>query len=242
MEFLVQLGQTLRGRWPDGGPIYLETNLDRLIAEPFNAASAMLFLLIVAYWLVRLRGQYRKHLFITCCMPVLLVGGVAGTVYHAFRANHVWLMMDWMPIAILCIAAGVYLWSKLLKAWWWALLIVPAVVAFQFLNFGLLRRQSIQLAILNTYMLMGLLILAPAGAVLWKTRWRYFGLVTAAAACFALAVFARAADAWWPQSIPMGTHFLWHVFGAAAVQLLAEYLYRLGPGRVGLGTAAIIEK
>ena len=236
MNFIAQLGHTLRGRGPDGGPMYLETNLDRFIAEPFNAVSAALFLLIVVYWLVRLRGQYRTHLFITCCLPLLLVGGIGGTVYHALRAHRVWLVMDWMPITILCIATGIYLWSKVLKRWWWALLIVPAVFVFQMLNFGLLRRQSIQLAILNTYILMGTLILAPAALVLWKTRGRHIGLVMAATVCFGLAVFSRTADAWWPQSLPMGTHFLWHVFGAAAAQFLIEYLYRLGPGRARSAT------
>src|SRR5262245_28804955 len=75
----------------DGGPVYVETerNLDRVgtgaVVEPWNAASALLFLVVVVVWLVRLRGRYRKHPFLTCCLPLLAAGGVGGVVYHAFR-------------------------------------------------------------------------------------------------------------------------------------------------------------
>ena len=75
MDFLAQVGTTIQGRGPDGGPMYLETNLERFIAEPFNAASAAMFLLIVAYWLVRLRGQYRRHLFVCFAHEEVRGGG-----------------------------------------------------------------------------------------------------------------------------------------------------------------------
>jgi len=71
----------------DGGPTYTETHLDRFIVEPWNAASCLSFILIVAYWVVRLRGQYRQYLFLTACLPVLLMGGIGGTLYHALRTH-----------------------------------------------------------------------------------------------------------------------------------------------------------
>jgi hemolysin III len=45
--------------------------------------------------------------------------------------------------------------------------------------------------------------------------------------CFGIAILARMADPWQLKAFPFGTHFLWHVFGAVAVHLLAAYLCRL---------------
>src|SRR4051812_42771398 len=54
----------------DGGPIYAETDLSRVIAEPWNAASASVFVLVALVWMVRLRGRYREHPFLTACLPL----------------------------------------------------------------------------------------------------------------------------------------------------------------------------
>ncbi|MHC4562905.1 MAG: hypothetical protein ACYS8X_09055, partial [Planctomycetota bacterium] len=102
----------------DHGPIYAETNFDRVIVEPVNAVTTLLFVVVAVYWFVRLRGQYRRHWFVTGALPVLFIGAVGGTVYHAFRCNHIWLLLDWVPIAVLCVATGVFMWAKLLKRYW----------------------------------------------------------------------------------------------------------------------------
>jgi hemolysin III len=223
-------------REPGAGPWYIETDMDRWIVEPFNAASAALFLLVAVYWFWRLRGRYREYPFLTACLPLVLIGGVGGTVFHAFRGHRVWLLMDWMPIAILCFAVGIYLWSKLLRRWWYALLIVPVVFGIQSLNFAFFRtRGEIQVAIAFSYSLLGAVILVPAVAVLVKTRWRFGRWPLAALVLFVAAIAARQIDShafatggtWMTRWLPMGTHFLWHVFGAAAGHCVAEYLYRL---------------
>ena len=41
---------------PDGGPIYWETNLNEWIVEPYNALSAIPFIAIALYWLIKVRG------------------------------------------------------------------------------------------------------------------------------------------------------------------------------------------
>jgi len=224
-------------REPGAGPWYIETDMDQWIVEPFNAASAALFLLVAAYWLlVRLRGRYREYPFLTACLPLVLIGGVGGTVYHAFRGHRVWLFMDWMPIALLCFAVGIYLWSKLLRRWWYALIIVPVVFGIQMVSFPFFRaRDQIQVAIAISYSLLGAVILVPAVAVLVETRWRFGRWPLAALLLFGAAVGSRQLDAyavatgrtWMTRWLPMGSHFLWHVFGAAAGHCVAEYLYRL---------------
>ncbi|MFW6132327.1 MAG: hypothetical protein ACOC8F_00410 [Planctomycetota bacterium] len=225
-----------RSRAPGPGPTYIETDTARRLVEPWNAASALLFLALAAWWLWRLRGRYRRHAFLTACLPLVLVGGVGGTVYHAFRGHHVWLLMDWMPIAALCIATAVYLLGKLLRRWWYALPIVPAFFLVQTANFRLLAAHGqVQVAIAVSYSMLAGLIVVPTLGVLWKTRWANGRWTLLAAGCFVLAIAARQLDAlavdtgrtWMTQWLPMGSHFLWHVFGAGAGHCVAVFLYRL---------------
>ena len=71
------------GRWIDGGPIYKETPpapIQATVAEPWNTVTASLFIVIAAMWLVRLRGRYADYPFLSCCMPILLAGGIGGDV------------------------------------------------------------------------------------------------------------------------------------------------------------------
>jgi len=228
MLALLAKAEYVRSRIPGGGPRYLETDLTRTIVEPVNAASALAFLIVAGVWIVRLRGRWRTRPFITCCLPLMIVGGVGGTVYHAFRAHRVWLMLDWVPILVLCITAGVYLWAKLLRQRWaYALLLIPAVVIVLTLNFGLIFHRNFRVAIPVTYALLGMVILVPAAGVLIKTRGRNGLFTLAAVVCFALALLARTTDSRWPEAIPMGTHFLWHLFGALAAYLMIAYIYRL---------------
>jgi hypothetical protein len=220
-------------RLPDHGPVYLETRkyvaegAARLIVEPWNTVSCLLFLALAVFWLVRLRGQYRRYAFLTACLPLVLIGGVGGTVYHAFRAHRVWLFMDWVPIATLCMAVSVYLWSRLVARWWYGLLVAPALFGLLRLNFRLFFPDHLRFAFVVTYGLMGLVIVLPALGVLLKTGFRHGIYPLLALVFFVIAIATRTTDAWWPGTFPMGTHWLWHVFGAAAGQMVAEYLYRL---------------
>ncbi len=214
------------GHGPEGGPLYVETDPGRLIVEPFNAVTAAIFLGIVVYWAWRLRGRCREYLFLAAALPILAVGGIGGTVYHATRSHRAWLFMDWMPIAVLCVAAAVYLWSRLLTRWWYALGLVPAVFGIQTLIWNTLRDQR-TVAIALTYSVMAGLILAPAVLVLRRERFRDGRLLLGAFLCFVVAITSRQVDPWSGDLLPMGSHFLWHVFGAAATHLAFLYLYRL---------------
>src|SRR5262249_1785758 len=73
----------------DGGPKSRETDLsrDRWIVEPWNAATASLFILISLFWAWKLRGRYRQFLFLSLCLLILGVGGIGGTLYHGFRSS-----------------------------------------------------------------------------------------------------------------------------------------------------------
>jgi hypothetical protein len=62
--------------------------------------------------------------------------------------------------------------------------------------------------------------------ILRKTGYQHGGLVALGLALFCVALFFRWAD----QNLelmPMGTHWLWHIFGAAAVAAVMIYAYQL---------------
>ena len=51
--------------------------------------------------------------------------------------------------------------------------------------------------------------------------------MVAALASFAVAWFCRLVDGTLMSDLPMGTHWLWHTFGAITTALMIEYFYRL---------------
>ena len=207
----------------DGGPFYAETDMNRLIKEPFNAASALLFLLLVAVWVVRLRGRWRHYPFLTACLPLLAAGGVGGTLYHALRAARWMLLLDVVPISLLAMALSLFLWARLRAAWWQ----LPILASLYGLVPAMEWLLPIHQAINATYLIIAVLVLGPVALYLLRTGGQHAGWVLAALGLFLIAAWFRNADAWRPPLLPMGTHWLWHVFGAACTACLAEFIYRV---------------
>jgi hypothetical protein len=206
----------------DGGPVYAETDLTRSIAEPLNAASALAFVALAGLWAWRLRGRFRRHAFLAGCLPLLAAGGVGGTLYHAFRRSPAFYLLDVVPISLLAVSVSTYLWARL-RRWWYLVLALPIYFAV-----GALPRAELSHAVINlSYLLLAVVILLPVLLTLRLTRWRGARWVGLALGLFAVALALRAIDP--VAAVPGGTHWLWHLFGAAATAALAEYLYRLGP-------------
>ncbi len=207
---------------PDGGTLYAETNLQHFFPEPFNAITSGFFLAIAVYWTIKLWGNFKDHPFLTYCLVLLYIGGIGGTTYHAFRAWRIFIMMDWMPIMLLCISAGLYFIAKLMK-WYYAVMIVVAYIAFQVIFRKMMMMDNPQLFININYAMMASLVLLPVLANLIHTKWNYGRWVGIALGSFVIALTFRIADKWALLSI--GTHFLWHVFGAIASFCMFNYIY-----------------
>lgn len=210
----------------DGGPYYTETvDLSASIVEPYNTVTAGLFIVIVIVWIVRLWGRFGRYPFLTCCLPILLAGGVGGTLYHATRSSRFYFLMDVIPITLLAVAATVYLWIRLKPKLWQVILLIVGFTAIRGAGFfvGIPRAWAINIS----YGLLALLVLIPIVLVLIRTRFRDVGWVGTALGCFAIAWVCRILDPVRPPVLPMGTHWLWHTFGAAATAALSEYIYRI---------------
>ena len=210
---------------PDGGIIYTETNLNHFFPEPFNMVSSALFLAPSIYWIVKMRGFNRQYLFLSIAMYFVLTGCIGSTIYHGLRQWRFFIFMDWVPIAMLCLLASMYFWFKLLGKWYHGVL---ALIIFLGVTVGIyifLPLAEVQLAISLNYGVMVLMIVLPLILLLLKMKWHNARLVVVSLISFAIALFFRVADHW--EWITIGTHFLWHVFGAIATTVIFSFIYRL---------------
>src|SRR5262245_34399553 len=223
------------GRMPDRGPRYTETPADPYApdapfpAEPWNAITASVFIVLAVVWAWRLRGRYRDYPFLCWCLPILLAGGIGGTLYHATRTSVVLFLLDVVPISLLGLAGSVFMairyWGR--RGWWF----VPAGLAFYAgvngLLFVAIGPTDEQLTINLSYAALASVILLPIALVLIRTRFRHAGWVVSGVIAFVIAWFFRLVDRRIGLYLPMGSHWLWHLFGAAATALLVEYFYRV---------------
>ena len=189
-------------------------------------------MLIVVFWVWRLRGRYRAYPFIVGCLPILLAGGVGGTLYHGFRNQIAFFLLDVIPIMLLGTAGSIYLTVKLGRAMGTVRVTATAiglVVVYVLLNFAirLVPNPPPNLPVNLSYASLAVVLLVPALVVLTKTRFRHVGWVLAAVACFAHGWFFRLVDNTGVVNMPMGTHWLWHTYGALTTLFLTEYFYRL---------------
>ena len=219
-------------RGPDGGPVYTETPAEIQagqqfaghVAEPWNTVTAFLFVLIVVYWFARLKGRIAQHPFLAVALPILLVGGIGGTLYHGLRNWVGYFLMDVIPIQLLGLGVSVYWWIRLgpkLRHF----LAMLAVLGLLMLV-GQLTLPQVW-AINVSYAGLALIVLVPLAIVLIRTRFRHVGWVATALVSFGIAWFFRLIDGWDPPLLPMGTHWLWHTFGAITTAALCEYVYRV---------------
>ena len=111
--------------------------------------------------------------------------------------------------------------------WYYAVLLIVLYGLFQFF----VRREmlsnggDIHLFININYAIMGCMVLFPVLAYLISTKFVNGKWVGFALLAFVLALTFRVADNWgW---ISIGTHFLWHTFGAIAAFCMFQYLYTI---------------
>jgi len=213
----------VQAQLPDGGILYTETDMTKAIPEPLNTLSSCLFLALAIYWFVKLIKE-RNHRFLLICTLVLFTGSVGGTLYHGLRRYHIFLFMDYMPIMILCLMAGVYFLSRVMTRWYYSL----GVVILYFLLITALRSSfaaaNRHLFININYSMLALMVLGPTLLLLTRINWQEAKWVGYALASFLIAITFRIVDPL--RLLPTGTHFLWHIFGAAATSCMFIFIYR----------------
>jgi len=208
---------------PDGGLWYTETDPSRIIVEPFNAASAIVFIVIASWWLHNLKGKYAERSFLFIASIILMVGAVGGSIYHAFRYSSIFIFMDWLPILILCLMAATYFLYHVLHNIWLALLLMIGFIVLQIVVWNI-GNTSGHNNINTNYALMALTVLFPLLLFLRKKKFHNWQLIASAIISFILALFFRIIDH--DKWLTVGTHFLWHLFGAIACHAMFLYIYK----------------
>jgi hypothetical protein len=238
-HFLVQSQPDPFARLTDGGPRYQETPRDPAnlppgtVAEPYNAVTAALFFVIVIFWMIRLRGRYSRYHFLTSMLPILLAGGIGGTLYHALRNNRLYFLLDVIPISLLGLAGSIYLTIRLgrgvgfLKVGLIALGLIGAYAATNAFVFRAIHWDNPNIRVNLSYLSLAAVLVVPIVATLIRTRFRHASWVLAGLTCFGHAWFFRLVDNTGLINLPQGTHWLWHIYGAATTMFLFEYFYRL---------------
>ncbi|MAM19501.1 MAG: hypothetical protein VX712_04205 [Bacteroidota bacterium] len=206
----------------DSGPIYQETLQGRLPVEPFNTYSNILFLLIIIYFSVKVYPQARKQAFLAWCLPILFLGYVGGTVYHATRSHDFWMYLDWLPIIILCFAVSVYFIAKLRTSGQRRALLIGIVLLLVVGNRLLPWPVSLQTSAGYIGTALGLLL--PLFVYMYTEHMRHWNMVALAVFCFCLAISFRIMDRF-VYILPMGSHWLWHCFGALSVFFMMNYIF-----------------
>ena len=227
----------LGDRMPDNGPRYTETPPDPFapnapnIAEPFNTVTAFFFVILVLVWVWRLRRRFGRYPFVVSSLPVLMVGAIGGTLYHATRTRVTYFLLDVIPISLIGLGAGIYLAVLLGRKHGWFRVMLSAlgiVVLYLFVNMFLFRqiRSSNPALVVNlSYASLAFVVLIPM-VLLWiGMKFRFVGFALAGLASFGVAWVCRLVDPFSP--LPMGTHWLWHTFGVLATGFLYEYFYRV---------------
>ena len=211
---------------PDDGPVYRETrDLTLFIVEPWNAWSSLTFLIPVLIFLWQLRGKHAQYAFIVWfCCPLLVIGGLGSTFFHAFRTSTFLMLMDAIPIVILVVGISIWMWLKVLPKrihlFWILLIFVGLTILSGFLLDG-------QDRISAGYFFRGWMLLLPCYLFLRQTKFQNSGRLFTAIVFFALALLFRFLDEKIEIAfMPWGTHWLWHVSTAFGAYFLGEYLIK----------------
>ncbi|KQC32278.1 membrane protein [Nonlabens sp. YIK11] len=208
----------------DSGPIYRETLMERFPVEPFNTLSNLIFLAVIIYFFVKVWKSAKHHYLIKFILPIFFIGYIGGTIYHATRSAEIWLLMDWVPIVILCVVCAFYFTFKATRRWPARLVLLAAIVALNILprwiSFPIGYRNSIG------YIGSALAILLPIIIYAYRTHWHRARFLGYAFLSFFVAVSFRTLDKKFDiDFLWMGTHWLWHLLGGIAVFWTMLYIY-----------------
>ena len=133
------------------------------------------------------------------------------------------MFMDWLPIVILCLSVSIYyifqLKMSLLPKGIFVVTVLFLVLGVQFIP--LPQHENTSLGYIATAI--GLLL--PIITYLISTKSVYWSLVLLASMSFGIAITFRVLDNVM-YVLPMGTHWLWHTFGALSVFFLMNFIYR----------------
>lgn len=207
--------------------LYCERTGPGLWAEPVNAISNLAFV-AAGLWGVREARRHGAGLIAELLGWWVVVIGIGSALFHSF-ANRLTASADVLPIVVFTLAYTFFNLRRFLglrrqAAWLWLI----AFYALTGLATALLpaalhaatNNSSVYLPAFLALVVFGLIELYGGRRVGW------YNLL--AAAIFALSALFRSADPVVCDSVPLGTHFLWHLLNGLMLGVLMAATARHG--------------
>ncbi|CAL2087306.1 Ceramidase [Tenacibaculum sp. 190524A02b] len=207
----------------DSGPIYQETIEGRLPVEPFNTFSNLIFIAILIYFGRKIAKNPKQHPFFLFAIPVIFISWIGGTMFHGTRSHEFWLVLDWLPIMIVCLGGIVYFIGKITKKWGQRILLFLSFLLLSILPRMLPLPKEYRISF--GYVVTAVTVITPFIWYAYRTQWKNIQFIIYGFVIFGGAVLFRTLDNL-VVLLPMGTHWLWHTFGGVAVFFLLYYIYQ----------------
>ena len=190
--------------------LYYERSGPGLFEEPYNVLSNGAFLVSAVLLIAARRRDTDRAVDALICLVALI--GLGSASFHVFAT--VWAQaLDVLPIAVFQI---IYIWTYLRRNTPLEAPLVYGTLAAFLLVSGIGTRIPEFLNGSLSYILAGVMLMG-FGIHQWQTEERR--MMLGAALLFLIALVFRTVDHEFSGTMPMGTHFLWHVLTASVLYL-----------------------
>lgn len=194
-------------------PYYCETALNTLgtfPAEPVNTYTSfapVLFGILALAYLIR--GRHTDRVAWTLAILTILTG-LGSVAWHSMRTEFT-LLIDWLPGAIYFVIVAVF-WAMNVGGRYVGIVLLVALSALAFLvPFHII--QSYRVVIFSAIILIAVALVVAT----WVNRRPAFAWTATMIGAAMVALTFRTLDLNVCDTIPVGTHFFWHIFlGLAA--------------------------
>ncbi|EAU41393.1 hypothetical protein FP2506_01460 [Fulvimarina pelagi HTCC2506] len=210
--------------WFETIDAYCERTNTAFWSEPLNAITNAAFLLAALIVFVRSRGGARPGLVEMALIALVSVIGVGSFLFHTFATRWAGLA-DVLPITVFIFAYFAYALRRFVRLGW----IATAICTLLFFVVSPLAEPVFSPIVGGSAAyLPGLFAMLGIGGFLLAGRHPAGRLVFAAGIVFTASLAFRIADDPLCDIMPLGTHFLWHVFNAVTLGLLLTAATRFG--------------
>jgi hemolysin III len=153
------------------------------------------------------------------------------------------MFLDGLPSMLVTVIITGFMWNKVLKSIWKTIGIM-ALFYLAGITAVVTLRPALGDGVVNlSYLFTGICSLYPAIYFLVKTRFYKWRLLVGSLLLLGLALLFRSLDYPtpnpFPDLLPQGTHFLWHLISALAVFSLGYYLYFIKNIELGNDSKAV---
>lgn len=199
-------------------PEYCENSIENAIFDtPFNALSNLSFIFAGFALFMLAKRQDRLNYVILSLIILTFSVGIGSGLWHTFP-NRLTYLLDIIPIFLFQISFIVIYAFKILK--WNKISIIVSTLLFAVITILLTGMPDVlngSIAYIPT-----LLVLIVFGLFHYFRNFNERYILIVASVLFLISLIFRSIDLAVCNTIPIGTHFLWHIFNGAVLYLATK--------------------